>query len=143
MAEPYLGSRSLRAKAVFLTPFRLLACALLRPSASASAKLANRTVIHSHRLIAPVNHGLPCIWPVAIATVNKVVNRLPSQTINITGLRHWVWGLNFFTASISACATREGSNSASCLRLIVMCSASLSVMTGILRPGQAPGQEQR
>ncbi len=59
IGAPYLASRNLRAKAVFFTPFRLLACALLRPSASASAKLANSTVNHSHRLIAPVNSVFP------------------------------------------------------------------------------------
>ena len=38
-----------------LAPRRLAACALPRPSASASAKLANSTVNHSQTEIAPVN----------------------------------------------------------------------------------------
>ncbi len=59
VGAPYCGARSLRAKAVLLTPFRLLAWALLRPSASASATLANSTVNHSQRLIAPVKAALP------------------------------------------------------------------------------------
>ena len=101
-AAPYFGSRSLRAKAVFFTPLRLLACALLRPSASASAKLANSTVTHSQPLIAALNSALPGIAPLAIAMLIQVVSRLPIQTINITGLRHCACGFNFFTASFSA-----------------------------------------
>lgn len=61
----------------FFTPFRLFARALLRPSASASAKLANSTVNHNHRLIIPVNKALPAICPVTIASVNRVVSTLP------------------------------------------------------------------
>ncbi|SUB72573.1 Uncharacterised protein [Pluralibacter gergoviae] len=106
------GARSLRAKTVFLTPFRLLAWALLRPSASASATLANSTVNHSHRLMAAVKPALPESWPAAIAAASKVVSTLPSQTINITGLRHCTCGLSFFTASSRAWRTRAGSKSA-------------------------------
>ncbi len=102
VAAPYRASRSLRAKAVFCTPLRLLACALLRPSARASATLANSTVNHSHRLIAAVKVALPASNPPAMARANRVVSRLPSQTINITGLRHCTRGSTFLTASISA-----------------------------------------
>lgn len=49
----------LAGKGSFFTPFRLLACALLRPSASASAKLANSTVIHSQPLPTALNSALP------------------------------------------------------------------------------------
>ncbi len=135
------GARRRRANAVFFTPFRLFAWALLRPSASASAKLANSTVNHNHRLIIPVNKALPAICPVTIASVNRVVSTLPAQTTNITGLRHWARGLNFFTASVSACTSKTGSNSASCLRLISMYSTSLKVKRNVPLPGQAPGQE--
>ena len=102
ICAPYLGSRNLRAKAVFLTPFRLLACALLRPSASASAKLANSTVNHSHRLMAPVKVAFPESCPVPMAIASAVVSKLPVQTINITGLCHCTRGLSFFTASMRA-----------------------------------------
>ena len=117
------GARSLRAKAVFLTPFKLLACALLRPSAIASAKLANRTVNHSQRLMAAVKPALPAICPLAMAIASRVVSRLPIQTINITGLRHCTAGLSFFTASSSAWRTSVGSSRANDLRLITGCSA--------------------
>ena len=102
ICAPYLGSRNLRAKAVFFTPFRLLACALLRPSANASAKLANSTVNHSHRLMAPVKVAFPESCPVPMAIASAVVSKLPVQTINITGLCHCTRGLSFFTASMRA-----------------------------------------
>ena len=135
------GARSLRAKAVFFTPFRLLAWALLRPSAIASAKLANSTVNHSQILTAAVKVALPVRAPPAMAIASRVVNRLPTQTINITGLRHCTIGLSFFTASSSAWRTSVGSSRANCLRLITGCSASLKVRKSVQPAGQAPAQE--
>ena len=135
------GARSLRAKAVFFTPFRLLAWALLRPSAIASAKLANSTVNHSQILMAAVKVALPVRAPPAMAMASRVVNRLPTQTINITGLRHCTIGLSFFTASSSAWRTSVGSSRANCLRLITGCSASLKVRKSVRPAGQAPAQE--
>ena len=99
---PWRGSASFFAKLVFLTPFRLLACALLRPSASASAKLANSTVNQSQRAMAPVKLARPSSQPPAMPSASSVVSRLPSQTTNITGLRNCTRGSSFFSASTSA-----------------------------------------
>ncbi len=82
------GPASFFAQLVFLVPFRLSAWALLRPSASASAKLANSTVNHSHRATLPVKAAAPSVWPVRIASQMAVVRMLPIYTTNITGLRH-------------------------------------------------------
>ncbi|MEX5715062.1 hypothetical protein IC615_11110 [Serratia ureilytica] len=71
-----------------MVPFRLSAWALLRPSASASAKLANSTVNHNHRETLPVKAAAPSVWPARIASQMAVVSRLPIYTTNITGLRH-------------------------------------------------------
>ena len=46
---------SFLAQDCFFNPRRLAACALLRPSASASSKLANSTVNHSHREMVRMN----------------------------------------------------------------------------------------
>src|SRR5580658_8442476 len=62
------------------------ACALPRPSATASAKLANRTVIHSHRMIWKVKlrYG-PCVTKSRRKMI--VVRVATTSTTNITGLR--------------------------------------------------------
>ena len=112
------GAANFFAQLVFLVPLRLSAWALLRPSASASAKLANSTVNHSHSAILPVKAALPSVCPARIASQMAVVRMLPIYTTNITGLRHWVRGSSFFSASISAVRTSAGSNSARCLRVI-------------------------
>src|SRR6202021_858827 len=60
------------------------ACALPRPSATASAKLANSTVNHSHRMIWKVK---PRFSPPATTSRRKitVVNAATTSTTNITG----------------------------------------------------------
>ena len=65
------------------------ACALPRPSATASAKFANNTVSHSHTATARMNPGLPSlrISPSAAPIPMIVVRMLPMNTTNITGLR--------------------------------------------------------
>ena len=55
--EPYFGCCNFLAMPCFFRPRRLAACALLRPSASASAKLANSKVNHSHSAFAPMNQA--------------------------------------------------------------------------------------
>ena len=62
---------SFLAQVCFFRPRSEAACALLRPSASASAKLANSTVNHSHRATAMVK-------PSGLATASAVVNALPT-----------------------------------------------------------------
>src|SRR6266850_2377174 len=61
------------------------ACALPRPSATASAKLANSTVNHSHRMIWNVN---PRFAPPVARSRTKitVVSAATTSTTNITGL---------------------------------------------------------
>src|SRR3984957_838906 len=60
------------------------ACALPRPSATASAKLANNTVNHSHRMIWKVN---PRLDPPVTRSRRKitVVSAATTSTTNITG----------------------------------------------------------
>ena len=59
------------------------ACALPRPSATASAKLANSTVNHSHTATRAAK-------PSVSRMARKVVRTLPSSTTNMTGLRAMV-----------------------------------------------------
>ena len=54
VVAPKRGSRRRVAHESFFMPRRLAACALLRPSASASARFANSTVIQSQQAIAPM-----------------------------------------------------------------------------------------
>ncbi|MPM92484.1 hypothetical protein SDC9_139619 [bioreactor metagenome] len=61
------------------------AWALPRPSASASEKLANKTVNHSHRVMIPMNQGLASPLPNKDCTYRAVVSRLPISTTNMTG----------------------------------------------------------
>ena len=65
---------------------RVAACALPRPSATASAKLANSTVNQSQRLIWNENAESPA--PVTRSRRNRsVVSAATTSTTNITGLR--------------------------------------------------------
>ena len=62
------------------------ACALPRPSAIASAKLANSTVNHSHAAIAKINPAGASPLPVSAACSHSaVVRTLPTSTQNMTG----------------------------------------------------------
>ena len=61
------------------------ACALPRPSATASAKFANSTVNHSHNVIAIENHNGEVAVPTRSRTTNTVVSTDPIITTNITG----------------------------------------------------------
>ena len=89
------------------------AWALLRPSAMASAKLANSTVNHSHSATAAVK-------PSGLLAASAVVKALPTYTTNITGLRHCTRGSSFLKASSSAGRTRAGSNRVNVLRVITI-----------------------
>jgi hypothetical protein len=62
--------------AVF-SPRSEAACALLRPSASASAKLANTTVNHSQALIARMNRAGASPWPKTACSQSSSVSALP------------------------------------------------------------------
>ena len=77
------------------------AWAFPRPSATASAKLANRTVSQSHAAMASTNPGDPAsaMVPVRVPIPRMVVTILPTNTMNITGLRTWTRGSSLRKAS--------------------------------------------
>ena len=68
------------------------ACARLRPSASASAKLANNTVNNSQMQIARIAPGRASPWPASACTYSSAVTMVPMYTTNMTGLRHCTRG---------------------------------------------------
>src|SRR5215218_3787172 len=88
------------------------AWALPRPSAMASAKLANSTVNHSQSATWPVNEMPPGPPPRTRLTPNRRLTRtLPTRTTNITGLRTWTRGSSLPKAAPTAARTIAGSNS--------------------------------
>ena len=68
------------------------ACALPRPSATASARLAKTTVSHSHTTVSQPNQDGSAIARIVLQTA-------PISTMNMTGLRHSVRGLSLRSAS--------------------------------------------
>ena len=84
------------------------ACALPRPSAIASAKLAKSTVSQSQNVIwnSKPRPGRPAS---ASWISRSVVSTLPISTTNITGLRAIVRGWSFFSESWIARCTILGS----------------------------------
>src|SRR6266508_4060302 len=89
---------------------RVAAWALPRPSAIASAKLANSTVNHRKSATSPVNtFSLPVAEPMS-RTNRIVVSTLPTSTTNMTGLRAWTRGWSLRKLSTSAPRTMAGSN---------------------------------
>ena len=68
------------------------ACALPRPSATASARLANNTVSHSHTVVMMAN----AVWS---RIANQVVKTEPISTMNITGFLYSVAGFSLRNAS--------------------------------------------
>ncbi len=91
---------------------RLSAWALPRPSAIASAKLANSTVNHSHAEIARMKPGAASPLPVMAAWANRtVVKALPTSTQNMTGLRIMWRGSSLRSDSPMARRTMARSNS--------------------------------
>src|ERR1017187_8218483 len=87
---------------------RVSACALPRPSAMASAKLANSTVNHSQRVIWKVKPAMPAP-PARSRTVRSVVMTAPTSTTNMTGFFIMWRGLSFTSASVTARLTMGGS----------------------------------
>ncbi len=74
---------------------RVSACALPRPSAIASAKLAKSTVKNSHTVIDHVN-----VPGCANASNNVMIE--PTNTTNMTGFFTWTRGSNLVKESFSA-----------------------------------------
>ena len=93
------------------------ACALPRPSAIASAKLANSTVNHSHRTIWNSKPTLPDIVTMS-RTRMTVVSTLTTSSTNITGFFIRTRGSSLTKAEPIAGMTILASNSAEtgCLR---------------------------
>ena len=79
------------------------ACALPRPSATASARFANTTVSHNQAAIEPANND-------GSRTNSSVVRSEPISTTNITGLRHISRGSSLRNASGSERHMRSTSN---------------------------------
>ena len=86
----------------FLDCLNAAACALLRPSANASAKLENSTVNHNQIETSKMNPAEASPLPNKACKNSSVVKMLPKYTTNITGLRHWVCGLSFLNESTMA-----------------------------------------
>ena len=68
------------------------ACALPRPSATASARLAKTTVSHSQTTIVQLKTD-------GLAMAVPVVSTAPTSTTNMTGFLSWTRGSSFFNAS--------------------------------------------
>ena len=79
------------------------ACALPRPSATASARLAKSTVSQSHTAMSPANND-------GSRTNSRVVRTEPISTTNITGLRHISRGSSLRNASGRERQSRSTSN---------------------------------
>ena len=77
------------------------ACALPRPSATASAKLANSTVNHSQAAIWPENAAAP-LWATRSRTNRTVTTAETTSVTKITGLRASARGSSLRKASTAA-----------------------------------------
>ena len=87
------------------------ACALPRPSAIASAKLANSTVNHSQSDTRPANTFSFAVDEPRSRKNRMVVSTEPTSTTNMTGLRTIVRGLSLTKLSLIAWRVIAGSNS--------------------------------
>ena len=84
------------------------ACALPRPSATASAKFANSTVSQSQNVITPTNQSEPVSPRTSSSTKMPVVITLPSSTMNITGFLNCSRGSSFGKEPAIAPRTMSG-----------------------------------
>ena len=78
ISEPCFGAFSTLAITFFFMPRREAVCALLRPSASASAKFAKSTVNHSQTATAMMNAAGASPRPSSACTPSTVVRMLPT-----------------------------------------------------------------
>ena len=108
---------------------RVAACALPRPSATASARLANSTVIHSQMMICRVKPRFGP--PVTRSRRNSsVVSAATTSTTNITGLRIISLGSSLRSVSPSAGTRMAGSNMAAAApRLLVVAACCLTLVS--------------
>src|SRR5271169_3001245 len=106
-----LSSDAMRLARVSVRVLRKLsACALPRPSATASAKLANSTVNHSHKTIWKVN-PTPALCCTRSRTSKTVVSAVTTSSTKITGFLIRVAGLSLTKAWPIAGPTIFGSKS--------------------------------
>src|SRR6266571_1119657 len=109
------------------------AWALPRPSAMASAKLANSTVNQSQRATCPVNETPPCPPRKRLTRKRRVTSTLPTATTNITGLRTWTRGSSLRNEEAAAPRTIAGSKSLrSVLATVSCCLPGLEELAGAL-----------
>ena len=103
------------------------ACALPRPSATASARLAKITVSHSHTTISHANHDGSTIARIVLQTA-------PISTMNMTGLRHSVRGSSLRSAPGVDFHSICGSSRPPCTRLfcalVFCCGAGSGINCG-------------
>ena len=78
LASASLNPLSRRAAMVVRRPRKVAACCLPRPSARASAKLANSTVNQSHTVIARMKPAGASAWPRSAMIHRIVVRMLPA-----------------------------------------------------------------
>src|SRR5262249_35040176 len=103
---------------------RVAACALPRPSATASAKLANSTVNHSQRLTWKAQNK--CGAPTARSRRNRMVVRAETiSTANITGLRIISRGSSLLNAPSKAGTRMAGSVIVAMGRRLLVCESSM------------------
>lgn len=107
---------SRRAKVWVLARRSVSACALPRPSATASARLANSTVSQSQTTMSHANQ-------VGSMIASTVAHTAPSSTMNITGLRHSVWGFSLCSALGTDFHSIRGSSKPPCTRLVLAACA--------------------
>ena len=86
------------------------ACALPRPSATASARLAKTTVSQSHMTVSHANHD-------GLMIARIVLQMAPISTMNMTGLRHNVRGSSLASAPGVDFNSICGSSKPPCTRL--------------------------
>src|SRR5215813_1121630 len=108
-----LPSTSLRASVSLRILRSVSACALPRPSATASAKFANTTVNQSQTATPSVNQGgiapFGCVMTSRMKT--SVVSTLPISTTNMTGFFQTCCGASFLKLSLAAAFRIAGSKS--------------------------------
>src|SRR5271170_5965837 len=114
------------------------ACALPRPSATASAKLANSTVNHSQMMIW--NSNRMCSPPVRRSRIRIiVVNAVTISRTNITGFLISVRGLSLAKDETIAGSTIFGSSSADTGMVLRWAEVSIEVTPGLIGGEQCAG----
>ena len=105
------------------------ACALPRPSATASARLANTTVSHSQNTISQANQ-------LGVKIARMVLQTAPISTMNMTGLRQSVRGSSLRRASGRDFHSSLGSSRPPCTWFLgALCTVSASIVLAAMVSG--------